>query len=267
MTAIGTSQALMLRLACLTFALLGLLGCVSQPTEHRVRANAYFRGGQYSEALKECDLGLATKPDDVGTLILRAKALFELDRLPEAKQSYERAVLLGKEKEKTYVGDAYMGLAILASRANDWKEARAEFERLLETDPSDVGTNTNLARVCIELGDYPAAEEHARAAVAVAGEDEAALFTLGRVLLFEGKLDLARSTFARIAAVNPRASSAPYGMAMVLAKQGQRGEAIEKLTQAIALKVPNPKEMAFDPAFAPLRSDPEFLRITAEASK
>lgn len=28
-------------------------GCVDKPTEHRVRANAYLRGGDAGEALKE----------------------------------------------------------------------------------------------------------------------------------------------------------------------------------------------------------------------
>jgi protein O-GlcNAc transferase len=266
---VGTTACanLMLRLACLALALLTLLGCVNQPTEHRVRANAYFRGGQYAQALEECDLGLATKPDDVGTLILRGKSLFELNRLPEAKASYERAVALGEGKGKTYVGDAYMGLAILASRRQNWPEARAEFEKLLETDPNDVGTRTNLARVCLELGDLPAAEDHAQAAVALRGDDEAALFTLGRVLLAEGKLDLAASTFARIASANPRASSAPYGLAGVAAKKGDRDAALDELGQAVALKVPNPAEIAQDPAFASLKADPDFLRLVAQATK
>src|ERR1700723_1591847 len=91
-----------------------VLACVDSATEHRVRANAFFRGGQYVEALKECDLGLAARPDDVGTRLLRAKALFELDRLGEAKADYARAVQLGEGKSGTYVGDAYLGLAILA---------------------------------------------------------------------------------------------------------------------------------------------------------
>src|SRR5271170_5932394 len=138
-----------------------LLGCVNNTTEHRVRANAFFRAGHYAEALKECDLGLTGKPDDVGTLILRAKSLFELDRLAESKADYVRAVALGEGKGKTYVGDAYLGLAILASRERDWKEARVQFENLLATDPDDVGTRTNLARVCLELGDLAKAEEHA----------------------------------------------------------------------------------------------------------
>jgi tetratricopeptide (TPR) repeat protein len=252
---------------CIALAAFALLGCVNQPIEHRVRANAYFRGGQYVEALNECNLGLAIKPDDVGTLILRAKSLFELDRLPEAKADYQRALALGEGKRKTYVGDAYLGLAILASREQNWKEARAEFEHLLATDPEDVGTRTNLARVCLELGDLSTAEEHAQVAVALRGQDEAALFTLGRVLLAEGKLELANSTFARIAVVNPRASSAPYGMATVAAKEGDRDAALEKLSEAIALKVPNPQEIPDDPAFLPLQHDPEFVRLVAQAEK
>jgi Flp pilus assembly protein TadD len=248
-------------------ALALMAGCVNQPTEHRVKANAYFRGGQYAEALKECDLGLSGKPDDVGTLILRAKSLFELDRPAEAKTDYQRAVALGEGKDKTYMGDAYLGLAILASREKDWKEARTEFEKLLATDPADVGTRTNLARVCLELGDLPKAEEHAEAAVSMRSQDEAALFTLGRVLLAEGKLDQASAAFSRISVANPRAASAPYGQAMVLAKKGDRDGALAKLGEAIALKVPNPSEIAEDPSFASIKDDPEFLRLVAKAAQ
>jgi tetratricopeptide (TPR) repeat protein len=244
-----------------------VLGCVNSTTEHRVRANAFFRGGQYADALKECELGLAGKPDDVGTLILRAKSLFELDRLPEAKADYARAVRLGEGQSKTYMGDAYLGLAILASRERDWKEARVQFEKLLGTDPDDVGTRTNLARVCLELGDLPKAEEHARFAVALRGQDEAALFVLGRVLLAEGKLDEAAATFSKLAAANAGAPSGPYGLAMVAARRGDRAAALDKLGEAIARKVPNAKEIADDPAFASLKDDPEFVRKVGLAAK
>jgi len=249
------------------FAVTLLLACVDGATEHRVRANAFFRGGQYAEALKECDLGLVSKPNDVGTRVLRAKSLFELDRFAEAKADYARAVSLGEAKRGTYVGDAYLGLAILASRAKDWPEARLEFDKLLVLDPTDVGTHTNLARVCLEQGDLAAAEEHAKAAVSLRDQDEAALFMLGKVMLAEGKLDEGAATFARIAAVNPKASSAPYGMAMVLARRGDKTRALAKLREATDLKVPNPQEIADDPAFASMKDDPAFSRIVTLAAK
>jgi Flp pilus assembly protein TadD len=251
----------------LVFTATLLLACVDRATEHRVRANAFFRGGQYTEALKECDLGLAAKPDDVGTRVLRAKALFELDRFAEAKADYARAVTLGEGKSGTYIGDAYLGLAILASRAKDWPEAESEFDKLLALDPNDVGTHTNLARVCLERGELAKAEEHANAAVLLRDQDEAALFMLGKVLLREGKLDDATSTFARIAASNPKASSAPYGMAMILAQRGDKAGALAKLHEATSLGVPNPQEIADDPAFASLKDDPAFSRIVTLAAK
>jgi Flp pilus assembly protein TadD len=249
------------------FATTLLLACVDGATEHRVRANAFFRGGQYVEALKECDLGLATKPDDIGTRVLRAKSLFELDRFGEAKDDYARAVELGEAKRGTYVGDAYLGLAILASRAKDWPEAEREFDKLLVLDPNDVGTLTNLARVDLELGDLAKAEQHANAAVALRDQDEAALFMLGKVMLAEGKLDEATAAFTRIATTNPKAASAPYGMAMVLARRGDKEGALAKLQEATDLKVPNPKEIADDPAFASLKNDPAFSRIVTLAAK
>ncbi len=256
------------RVALVLALLLGLLGpaCVDRGTEHRVRANAYFRGGDYPAALKECDDGLSAKPDDVATLILRAKVLFEMQRLDDAKQDFDRAVELGAGRGKTYVGDAYLGLAIIASRRKDWPVARAEFDKLLALDPSDVGTRTNLARVELELGDLPAAETNADFAAHARPQDEATEFILGKVLLAEGKLDDASAAFDRIHDANANAPSAPYGLAMVAAKRGDKDAALQRLREAVALKVPNPGDIATDPAFASLKEDPAFLRIADGAS-
>ncbi len=250
-----------------TIALLLLAGCVDGPTEHRVRANAFFRGGDYASALKECDEGLRQRPDDIGTLILRGKTLFELDRSAEAKGDFDRAIELSRGKGRIYLGDAYLGLAIIASRNRDWPGARDAFEQLLALDPHDASTHTNLARVYLELGDLPKAEEHASFAASVRPDDEATLFVLGRVYLASGKLPEATAAFSKIAESNARAPSAPYGLAMVAARQGDKAAALDKLRAAVALKVPNPGEIASDPAFASLRDDPEFVQIVQQATK
>src|SRR5277367_5999225 len=77
-------------LAVLLLLLLG--ACVDRAAEHRVRANAFLRGGDAVAALKECDDGLGQKKGNVPLLILRGKALFELDRLDEARDAYQAAL-------------------------------------------------------------------------------------------------------------------------------------------------------------------------------
>jgi hypothetical protein len=54
---------------------------------------------------------------------------------------------------------------------------------------------------------------------------------------------------------------------MVAARKGDRAVALERLGEAIARKVPNPAEIADDPAFASLKDDPEFARVVALAAK
>src|SRR5690242_19983981 len=78
-------------------AAFSVAACVDPPTEHRLRANAFLRGGDAASAVKECDLGLEKKKDDIPLLILRGKALFELDKLDESRGAYAQAVTAGKD--------------------------------------------------------------------------------------------------------------------------------------------------------------------------
>src|SRR5262249_58880236 len=112
--------------ALLVLLLLG--GCVDRAAEHRVRANAFLRGGDAAAALKECDEGLAQKKGNVPLLILRGKALFELDRLDDARAAYESAVDAARSEPKRSLAEAYLGLAMIGSRQKDWAAATTHFE-------------------------------------------------------------------------------------------------------------------------------------------
>src|SRR3954468_3051697 len=82
-----------------------LAGCVDRAAEHRVRANAFLRGGDAAAALDECDKGLMEKRGNVPLLILRGKALFELDRLDDARLAYEEAVRAAGGEERRALAD------------------------------------------------------------------------------------------------------------------------------------------------------------------
>jgi tetratricopeptide (TPR) repeat protein len=253
-------------LAALFLGVFGL-GCVDAPTEHRVRANAFLRGGDAAAALKEVDLGLEKKKDDPGLLILRGKALFELDRLPEAREAFERALSAGKAKDETdrTLSDAHLGVAMAGSRTGDWAAARRHFEELVKLNEKDATSHLNVARACVELRDMDCAVASAETAGRLRGNEESVLYTLGNVYLLAGKAKEAELTFQHICEVAPGASSCPYGLALVAAKAGDKARALEKLREAIERKVPRPQAIATEPAFASIKDDPEFAALVARA--
>lgn len=252
--------------ALATFASLAT-GCVDTSTEHRVRANAFLRGGDAEGAVKECDEGLGKRPDDAGLLILRGKALFELTRYDDARASYEKAIAVGKENEDSTLAEAHLGLAMIGTRQGDWAGARGHFEKLVVINDKDTTSRMNLAKACLSLGDLKCAVEQAEVAGQQRGNDETVLFTLGTVYLRAGNTKDAEATFAHICDVVPNAATCPYGLALVAAKLGDKPKAIAELGRAVDRKLPNPGELASDPGFASLTGEPDFVALVERAKK
>ena len=254
--------------AALLFLGVAASGCVDAPTEHRLRANAFLRGGDAASAIKEIDVGLAKKKDDPALLILRGKALFELDRMDEAKDAYEKAIAAGAAAglEERAFGDAHLGLAMLASRRKDPTDARLHFETLVRINDKDATSHLNVARVCLELKDMECAVSHAETAGKLRGNEESVLYTLGTIYLAADKPKEAELTFQHICEIVPSAASCPYGVALVAAKLGDKPRAIEKLREAVDRKIPNPQQIAGEPWFASLKDEPEFQAIVAKAN-
>ncbi|MFO0761933.1 MAG: tetratricopeptide repeat protein [Byssovorax sp.] len=245
----------------------GLLGCMDQAAEHRTRANAFLRGGDAAEALKECDLGLADKKDNLPLLILRGKALFELDRLDDAKEAFGRAVEVGKNEEQRSLSEAFLGLAMVASRQHDWPGAKKHFSTLVAVNPKDAISHLNVARACLEMKDLACAIEHGEEAGKLRGNEEPVLYTLGTIYLAADKSKEAELTFQHICEVIPGASSCPYGLALVAAKSGDKAKALSQLDEAIKRKVPNPDKLAIEPGFASLKDDPAFQALVDKAQQ
>jgi tetratricopeptide (TPR) repeat protein len=243
-----------------------LTGCVERSTEHRIRANALFKMGEYRQALVECDRGLDEKAEDASLWVLKGKTAFELGDLGQARAAYTRALELGRQRRGVFLGDAYVGLGVIATRERKWGEAREQFMKLLELNPADGTSHANLARVDLELGKLDEAVHHAEEAARSRGSDEQVLFTLGKVYLAAGRVGDAEKTFQHICEVIPSSASCPYGLALVALEKGDTEGALAKLREAIDRKIPRPDKLAEDPALARLAKNRDFLSLAAAAA-
>jgi len=255
------------RLLPVVLASLCLLGgCVERSTEHRIRANALFKSGEYQEALVECERGIEAKPEDASLWVLKGKTAFELGDLVQARAAYARALAVGEGKRGVFLGDAYLGLGVISTREQKWDDARQQFLRLLELNPNDGSSHANLAKVDLELGKIDEAVQHAEEAAKTRGADEQVLFTLGKVYLASGRADDAQKTFEHICQVVPSSASCPYGLALVALQRNDTKAALAKLKEAVDRKIPHPEKLAEDPALAKLKGDPEFVALAASAA-
>ena len=103
----------LLALAIVSITALG--ACVEPATEHRIRANALFKSGDYKEALGECRRGLESKPSDTAAGAARQDG-FRAGDLREAEKRIAEAMSAGSGRRRVFLGDAYLGLAVIATR-------------------------------------------------------------------------------------------------------------------------------------------------------
>ena len=238
-------------------------GCMDGVTEHRVRGNAHFREKDFVGAIAEYDEGLKTRPNDAATLILKGNALYELGRLDDAYDAFAKAYAADPK-----AADAIRGMAMIATTRSDLPDAATQFERMLglPEHEHDSATRINLAKVDLALGKLDVAEQQAVEAAHENGNDEAVLFTLGRVYVAEGKIDEANSTFSHLIEVAPGKPSGPYGLALVSAKQGDKAGVIAHVGEAMSkgMKDEDAQLIAKDKAFVAYKDDPAFLAATTK---
>jgi len=212
---------------------LSAAGCADKPTEHRMRANAYLNAGEADKALGEVDRGLQAASGDVPLLVLRGKVLFELDRFEQARAAYRAALEAAPDARAPVLNEAHLGLAMIATRQQRWRDARTHFAELVARAPDSASAHLNLARVCLHLEQLDCAIEHGERAAKLRGSSEEALFTLGRIYLTAGRHSEAEKTFLHICEVADRSAACPYGVALVAAKRGDKARALRKLHEAV----------------------------------
>jgi tetratricopeptide (TPR) repeat protein len=229
---------------------------------HSLLGMIYFRSGRYAQAVEPFRKVVELTPDSARGIRNLGSALFRLDRFDEAALAYEESIaLLPNDEAYSNLGTAYYFMGRCA-------EAIVAFRKATELTPSDPIRWGNLGNACHWIP----------------GHEKEAEVALGRAIaLMRERLDR-----------NPSHSDWWARMAGWLANRGSRAEALEAITRATALAPGDvrvmgmagrvyfqlgeraeslrwfrsaldaghpPGEFVRSRELAPLRDDPEFVRL------
>ena len=131
----------------------------------------------------------------------------------------------------------YFKRAELRRAHSEWAEARADYDRAEQLDPSLPVVNLGRGKVFFALGDFKAAKEDLDRAVTALPESTDALITRARVLEKSGDHLAAAADYARAIALVPRSEPDVYlerAQALAAAGDGHLDEALACLDEGLA---------------------------------
>lgn len=137
--------------------------------------------GRYAEALETLDPYLIEGP---GLYFRRGLALERLARLDEAKRAYQQALgesQMGRERKQ-----AYLALADIHRRQEEWSEARSQLLSALMAQPQDPEVLRRLSELHRSQGNIPEALSWARQALRIDPEDTRLRETVAHFLVESG---------------------------------------------------------------------------------
>ena len=133
------------------------------------------------DAVESFTRALEIKSDLLIARINLSIALYYLPDADGAKREAEKALIQDSNKpEPHYI------LGLLARAQNRFEEANAEFQKVLQTDPDDVGSNINVGQIFAQQKNYAKAIAAFRRATAAEPYNETALYNLGILLTRTG---------------------------------------------------------------------------------
>jgi len=151
--------------------------------------------------------------------------------------------------------------------ARRYDDSLAQFQKADQLDPNFPLNHERLAQLYAILGRYDEAvteETKARLLVGEKPQDVLAkMSTLQRELATNGERGYWKQQlqFAQDRQNPPEAYARPYGLAIIYAHLEENAKAFENLEHALAERDTQITELAIEPQFDPLRSDPRFADL------
>jgi tetratricopeptide (TPR) repeat protein len=177
---------------------------------------------KFAEAAASFRKAIATEPKNVGAHFHLGLSLASLNQDAEAMAAYRQVLTL-----QPGLYEAELNLGLLLLRGRQFAEAAAQFASALEKKPQEPRPLLYRADALAGAGDWPAAENAYRAALAVEQKSAAARSGLGRTLAQQGKHGDALGELKRAAELDTSYAGALVELAQALESAGKKKEALE----------------------------------------
>jgi tetratricopeptide (TPR) repeat protein len=201
--------------------------------------------GRFDDAIRRYQLARTLRPDYVATLVNLGNIFLELNRLEEARESFNAALEIDKNNPA-----AHYGLGQVAVSKRSYGEAVDHFEKTLAQVPDANRVHYSLAMAYRGLGDAEKAKAHLaqQGSVGVRVADPLVdslrdLITGERVYLARGKVAFeakryadAVTEFRKAVASRPDSVTARINLGAALTQVGDVNGAVEQFEEAIRLE-------------------------------
>ncbi|MGC8578792.1 MAG: tetratricopeptide repeat protein [bacterium] len=229
-------------------------------------ARVYQQQGDFSRANEQLDSIIASNPDNVQALILKA----DIESTTTTGTTHAISMLndtlkqIGNKIDKYDRANLYYALGNLYKNINDYSSAIKAFNTSLQ-DNRSANTYIALGDVYLKTGNIEEAEKHYKIALSIDSSSYEGNLKLAQAYYTDHKYVLAISYFTEALKLKKDDPDALYGLALARDKNGELDAALNTIQTAVKLSPDNPEIITLNARL--LRKKNDYANAIALLSK
>ncbi|MBI4716999.1 MAG: tetratricopeptide repeat protein [Planctomycetes bacterium] len=212
-------------------------GLLANPRTHRGLIKSSMLLRRYDEVRQRAADYLMRFDDDPRVRLDLAYAFAATGRLAEAEREYRQVIAPGGgvPAPAASVGAAHQGLAAMLAGVGDYPAAEQELRRAVAADPAAARAHRELGGVLVELGRLEEAVESLQEALRLSPRLRLAHYNLGTVLGRLGRFPQAVEMYERALVLAPDDADLHNNLGYALIRTGRLDEAQQRFERAVAI--------------------------------
>tara|TARA_B100001057_G_C22804424_1_gene932764 strand:+ start:154 stop:1704 length:1551 start_codon:yes stop_codon:yes gene_type:complete len=158
----------------------------------------HFKAGDYNYTIKETQILLKKLPDNIFLINLMGSCYQNIGDLKMAANAF--VYIIGLDKKNTA---AYNNLGNVFKTQKKFEEAKDNYSKALEINPTFINAIINLGNLYFELNDFKNATDHYLKAIEIDNKNALAHYNLGLVYQSIGEFENSKKEFEEVLKINP----------------------------------------------------------------